>query len=480
MIKRFIDDESGVALGLAVIMIVLIGVMGAGLLVFVRNDLETVIEVNQGQQAINMADAGVQAAKNHLLTKNADFLSYNGTTDLAADPPDLADSDWSCGPWDASAEKCTGTGHELSSLDSEPDADARVWIQYLKPSTTTSELDDPTFAPELVPAGETNYPPGKDYFKVLAEGYSGDAVRKVEAIYNTYDLDVPKAYYTRGNINWNGNAGTLENMSLFAGGNVTGKASTSVSGTDLNYGNWCVPGSNTAARSVADAGIGALGTVENADGTNENPDKGRDFGSNTSPQFTASSAGGESCSPASSTNQPTFPFRPALPDIEDLRLAAQSQSNGAGGDNHYEATSSTAIQEIAAGTSAPYWPDNSLSSTVVFVKFDDIGDSLTWDVGNGGNPAPVVRGTLVVENGTFNTQPNKDALRGVVVVDSAGPGTEVYTDTGNTNFESFVIASGDIKIGGNIGSFTEERANRPGFYNIRQWSWRECYSENCR
>jgi hypothetical protein len=41
-----LGGESGVALGLAVIMILLIGVMGAGLLTFVWSDLETVVEVN--------------------------------------------------------------------------------------------------------------------------------------------------------------------------------------------------------------------------------------------------------------------------------------------------------------------------------------------------------------------------------------------------------------------------------------------------
>ncbi|CAN5888355.1 hypothetical protein BH23ACT11_BH23ACT11_16060 [soil metagenome] len=67
MLERFLKDESGIALGLAVIMIVLIGVMGAGLLVFVRNDLMAVVEVNRGQKAFEIADAGVEAARRRLL-----------------------------------------------------------------------------------------------------------------------------------------------------------------------------------------------------------------------------------------------------------------------------------------------------------------------------------------------------------------------------------------------------------------------------
>src|SRR5215213_9933523 len=66
MIQRLVRDESGMTLALAVMMIVLIGVMGAGLLAFVQNDLKSVIEVNRGQKAFDIAEAGVQAAKSHL------------------------------------------------------------------------------------------------------------------------------------------------------------------------------------------------------------------------------------------------------------------------------------------------------------------------------------------------------------------------------------------------------------------------------
>lgn len=67
MLERFVKDQSGMALGLAVVMIVLIGVMGAGLLVFVQSDLEAVVEVNQGRKALEVADAGAQAARVRLL-----------------------------------------------------------------------------------------------------------------------------------------------------------------------------------------------------------------------------------------------------------------------------------------------------------------------------------------------------------------------------------------------------------------------------
>ena len=66
MIRRHLSEERGVALGLAILMVVLIGVMGAGLLTFVATDLQAVVQVNRGQQAFELAEAGIEVAKAHL------------------------------------------------------------------------------------------------------------------------------------------------------------------------------------------------------------------------------------------------------------------------------------------------------------------------------------------------------------------------------------------------------------------------------
>jgi len=75
-------------MGLAVIMIVLLGVMGAGLLAFVSTDLNTVVEANRGQRAFEMADAGVQAAKRQL-REDPEPLHYDGA--------DVDDVEWATG-----------------------------------------------------------------------------------------------------------------------------------------------------------------------------------------------------------------------------------------------------------------------------------------------------------------------------------------------------------------------------------------------
>jgi Tfp pilus assembly protein PilX len=483
MLRRLVREESGVAMGLAIMTMVLVGVMGAGLLVFVNTDLTSVLQSNRGQKAFNLADAGVQIAKTRLLTTSADFRNYDGVTNLAASPPN-PESTWSCGVWDSTNNVCTSAGHQLTNLDGDPDVDVTVWIQYLKPSTTGDHLDDPDRAPELVPTGETNYPPGRDFFKVILQGSEAGAVRKVEAIYHTYSLGVPKAYYTPGNITLNGAAGSITNISLFAGGNIDGKGGNALAGVDLAYGDWNWPPFNTTARSTAPtctttlpdgtsvsgecAGAGALGTVDH-----KTP--GRDFDGTTTPiEFIQKSTAEAPQEPT----QITFPFKAAMPDIEALRTAAQSQPNGLGGDNYYEFTSDANVVGSSPGANDIKWPTPSLSDTVVFVKFDSIGDKLTWNVAGGCSEEPM-RGTVVVENGIFTTQPNRTPLRGAVVIKSASSPTDVYTDTGTTCMQSFAIATGDIVIGGNVSPATEERGNSPGTYGIQLWSWRECYNASC-
>ncbi len=66
MSGRITAGERGVALGLAVIMVALIGVLAAGLLTFVVADLEAVAEANRGRQAFELAEAGIEVAKAHL------------------------------------------------------------------------------------------------------------------------------------------------------------------------------------------------------------------------------------------------------------------------------------------------------------------------------------------------------------------------------------------------------------------------------
>ena len=71
MIGRLLRGERGMALGLAIIVVVIVGVMGAGLLTFVTTDLQAVVQANRGEQAFELAEAGIEVAKAHLATDSS-------------------------------------------------------------------------------------------------------------------------------------------------------------------------------------------------------------------------------------------------------------------------------------------------------------------------------------------------------------------------------------------------------------------------
>src|SRR5215216_5115796 len=141
--RRFVDDESGMTMALSVIMIALIGVMGAGLLTFVSRDLNTVLEANQGQQAQEMADAGIAAAKRHLSITDA-LPSHYETTNTADN------STW----YDNAADNESGNSGQTLTFNGN---EVLAGIRYLDVSTTEDEARDPDNAPEVLPT----------YFKVV-------------------------------------------------------------------------------------------------------------------------------------------------------------------------------------------------------------------------------------------------------------------------------------------------------------------------
>ena len=163
MIGRYWRDESGVALGLAVIVVVLIGVLAAGLLAALRSDLEATTQANRGQRALHLADAGAQAAVAQLRA-DADPAHY--------DAEGAENKTW------AHVSPDGGPPGETLTLDGGA---ASVTIRYLIPARTDGQQEKGRYAPELVPAGLPDYPDG-DFFLAVSEGASGEARRKVEVI----------------------------------------------------------------------------------------------------------------------------------------------------------------------------------------------------------------------------------------------------------------------------------------------------------
>lgn len=476
MIRRLARDESGIAMGLAVVMIVLIGVMGAGLLVFVRNDLEAVVEVNQGQRALEAADAGVQAARRQLLSD----ATANSTTNIYDSNDANGNSPWS----PLSRPGTPSGGRDLTFDTNAVNMRMNVRIQYLLPSDTPSELTDPDRAPELTPlkadgTRELDYPEPVDYFKITTEGTAGEARRKIEAIYVTKDLGVPKGYYTPGTVDIRGTA-RITGVSIFALGNVTINSNSSITGNDAGYGDWgsspfnTTPRRDAAGNPVRLAGIGTPATI------NGTKVAGRDYDGNVASPSPANPKFIKKEPPKSSqtTSQISFPFDYALPDIDFLRDEAMKQEAETGQDHYREVSTSNG--------SVTTWPDppagGNPSRTVVFYKFTGANGSnnLKWNVGSSCAATPK-EGTLVIENGDFTTTQNSTPFRGAVVVRGGQATDGESEDTGgNTCLQGFVNASGGVKIAGSVTPMSdEELAKRPGWYGAELWSWRECYTPTC-
>lgn len=449
-------------MGLAIILIVVVGVMGAGLLVFVRNDLQAVVQVNQGQQAFEAADAGVQAARRELLS-NACPQSYdNEEAGTASDDDPCADSEeseWSYADGFENAQ-------EGKKLRFESSDDTTVKIRHL-PFHEDDESCDEGSPSGLEAQQHTNCAPEekqeddeRHFFRVESEGKSssGEARRKIEAVLYTYDLGVPKAYYSPSDITIAGNT-CISNVSVFSLGkiNSTGNSGCDnggkIEGKDRAYDDW-QNDYNATARSSDDAGFAAVQGVE---------DKlsGRDYDNSTDPRFVV-----EPSDPQNS-DEITFPFdhesQEGEQDEERLsyyREEALKQQEETKDSSHFQ----TGVGNISD------WPENSTDSTVVYV--DAAGASagkVGWNISGGCSDEPV-KGTLVVDGATLEVKGN-DAFSGVTIVRDGK-----FDNGGSSCWDGFVSADEGMKLAGTPDPFvSRDVVDRPGFYGVETWSWRELY-----
>lgn len=459
MFSRLTKDESGIAMALAIMTMVLIGVMGAGLIVFVRNDLEAVVEVNQGQRAINLADAGVQAAKRQLRS-DADPGHYDASN---------ADNvEWAY---------LRPTGVPIKTLTLS-EGSIKVTIQYLLPSTAL-QVNDANHAPEVAstdPAtNEPVYPGDKHYFRIISEGTAGEARRKIDAIFYTSKLDVPTAYYTPNNITIQGNI-DISGVSFFAKGNINkvGNSVTLDRTAPALYGDWDTtqfsppsnlntkPRTNLAGQRVQGAGLAAEGTVADFGGGSRGV---YDYDANTATEFVRKT----NPNSPNAAGTISYPFNPdAEFDLDFFMEEAKRQGN------YYSS---------AVNIDNDNYPDTSDDQTVFFVDAGGATNPLQYRVsqnltaGSGG----VAQGTIIVRNGNLTINNSANGFNGIIIVTGDGTNTGKYDSGGDDTVQGFVIASGDMTIRGSTAPFvvTESFTTRPGFYAVRQWSWRECYNTTC-
>lgn len=517
MLGRFIKEESGLALPLAIGVMVIVGVMGAGLLVFVRSDLEAVVEVNRGQKAFEIAEAGVAAAKQQQLSdvvrrhydKDITNDCFNGEIRATSD-------DWSpnttvySDPKDCSSP--TTTRARPGVTKNFAGGAFNVNIECLdQPGDDTT--NDPCAGADIEGAPENIEASERAYFKITSTGYypadGSGAVRTVQAIVHTNKLNVPTAYYTPNDIEFNGSP-DVSGVSFFAGGDIAlGNTDVDRSTTAL-YNDWdttnsanftptsnlnTVPrrtGPNATDPKLTGTGFAAEGIIckNNCSGPSDSIADGEyNYDSTTAAKgsqkkFVRKSED-EIADNASNTNGTiTYPFNPyAEFDLTTLETIARSQGN------YYEGGIDIEDTRTGVSTTNKQYPDCSSDQTVFYVKAN--GNEIDYKANYEKATPPRAdcptraKGLIVVENGDFNINNSSNGFDGVVIVkkDPSDPSstTGVYKNSGNKTVEGFVIADNKMTIGGTVDPFSivGDYTQRPGFYSMEQWSWRECYSEDC-
>jgi len=457
MFRQLVRDEAGMTMGLVVIMIVLIGVMGAGLLVFVQRDLESVVENNKGQRAFEMTEAGVQLAKEQLKDDSIP-AHYNGGTD---------DIQWSKSKGGMTLDNLDGSATTTDSV--------KVEIEY--------DLDTANII---------------DRFAVVSTGTYGDAKRKVEAVFKRTGaiLEIPPAYYSRSSIDIAGETSSI-GVSFFARYNGRVRGSVEFGTTDDVMGKWAQTSDsysypnvfNNTPRPIPTGALPgiAVGNVLTLEGEAipSQVEKGvRSFDKDTDLHV---------CTyyykPPCVYNGVTlpesqkiaFPFsRDALPnDLEILREKAIQQENATGVD-YYKDNLPVGTHEITS------FPSDGEYSTVHFYRFPtyDPTNLVTWNV-------PLLcsdasrKGVIVVENGDYRIEGNRGGFNGTVLVYGATdpltgfpyPDQGNFTAAGNACMTGYGTSTGDMFLSGkytasNIPGLTE----LPLFRGSMQLAgWRELY-----
>lgn len=452
--RRFAKDESGMAMGLAIITMVLIGVMGAGLLTFVVTDLNSVVEVNQGQRAFEVADAGIQAAERQLASK-PEQGSYDGGS---------GDVQWSFDKSNTSCPELGGRGMCLENLDATSGTDDSV-------NVTIESLS-------------------AESFEVVSTGGYGEAKRRIEAIYKRSGTGPSKfalGMYATGEVDIGGKP-RIRDMSIFSGGNVDGTVITKAGkvptfdGVDKFYGNW-LRSPNTVARATDKAGIGAEVGITYDETAGRTARLGKtDYSRYSYPNFKSPPL----------TGNITYPFDPDLTDqltSDDLaKLKAQAVAQG-----RYIETSSDF--ELSEQPAAKKYPKPSTKDTVYYVKFTggasnefyyDDDSSAAGIKGCGQLTAPFTnncpQGTIVVENGDFVVSEDELGFKGTIVVrKTSGAGNSLKFESG----DKFTL-KGVANVQGNmiLGSESVYVAPDPselnpifsgGLGKVELQSWRELY-----
>lgn len=461
MMRRFRKDESGMAMALAVIMIALLSVMGAGLLVFVNTDVNSMAETNRGQRAFEMADTGIKAGKAQL-DEESDRRNYDGSE------VGVPESEWA-----------ESKGGKDLAMDG---GSVNVQIKSDEPST--------------------------GLFRVIATGEYGSAKRRIEAIVNISGLNIPDAYFSRSDIDFGGNA-NLSNASAFSMGDMslTGSVTMADDVQDGQYFRWASPSYpnpfNSTPRAEDEIGLGVGGKLTLGNNANNaigeyngvrnyanSYSSGTTQPPSTAPRFyndvDAHGAAGQQ------SNEITFPFGTSVEqderDIEALRQRAIEQEAETGY-NYYRNQNATGTEPISGGftintvdssgngSNNKGWPPNATEDTVVFYDYPSYSGSnrVTWSL-NRGCPDETTQGILVINNGNFTMSGNNDFTGAIIIRSGTFEDEESFESTGSSCVAGYVNASGNIDMRGTADTNYVPRLSEMEVFNTAEiQSWRELY-----
>lgn len=482
--RRLAWDESGIAMGLAVILIVIIGVMGAGLLVFVRNDLEAVVEVNQGQRAFEMADAGVQAAEQQLKSDSSSD-SYDGSG--------AEESQWSSSSGNSNCSDLGEYGICLTDLyGTSTDNLVNVQIEYRE-----DEND----------------------FRVVSTGRYGDAKRSVEAIFEASSgVQIPPVFFTRTNLTITGSSSV--NTSTFALRDVRITGSSSLGNNeDEKFGKWAeTSGSdpypndsgsfpndfNRTPRGTDLVGIATQGELRMTNSAADEFLPGtKSFGGTYEQGADRNCA--DPCprvvpdydaSLLPDSEKIAFPFDVPSPSedeamIDTLRKRALQLEQENPGERHYFDSNPGDGVRQSTGYEDGYkfdlgdWPSNSDWDTVVFFDLES-PEEIEWDISKNDVSCDDTsrKGIIVVNNGEFRVSGTDSGFNGGIIVRGnppTDPDEGTFRSSGNVCMNAYVNASGEIKMSGSadLGNVPPLSSLSSFESGVEQRNWRECYTADC-
>lgn len=228
--RRLRTDDSGVALILVLIAVVVVTVMGATLVIAGTRDLESSTSVQRATSALGVAEAAVQHAIQTLKTVGPTQLELS-RLDCTNPQTGVASA---CYP-DQSTD---GKGRWMNPTDATlPPADAdqflgsvgttdvyRVWIEAIQPIALTATPPVRIGIYRIVAIGSDN-----------RNSQVRPGTRRVEQNVRVRVLDIPFALFAKEGMDLGGGP-TTRTISVYATSDILWRNKLTFSGTDLYYG----------------------------------------------------------------------------------------------------------------------------------------------------------------------------------------------------------------------------------------------------